>query len=348
MKYILSCLGACFVLVSCSQTQLPTQSTDATSAIVLPKIYAAGSYMKTNQVACYWINTTCYDLTDGTGQSSANAIAAINGKIYIAGYRNGDGISGACLWTNDNQFSYLPNNTGSLSGANARSLFIYNGNTYIAGDYYDKISNVFVACYWVGSSLPVALIGDGTGIHDSHATGIYVDNNDIYVSGYYYDGATNYSCYWKNGGTPITLHSGSTQSFIAVNSGTTYNVNSSGNYWIGDIENDLGSWIMPSAISISSGHVYIAGSFYEGYSLGYTAGFMQDSSQYRMHMYSSVCNSIYIRNEIVYLAGQFAGKASYWVGLPVLDNGTSPTWIGYQNGTYLPEQGSTINSIFVE
>jgi hypothetical protein len=149
--------------------------------------YMAGHWFseeKDSTIACYWVNGDRIDL-DGAG-SMAYSLAFMGADLYVVGSCDGGGMKGSapCLWKNGERT--LMGEAGA-----ATSVFIYDGDVYIAG------SNWSVACYWKNG-----VRVDVNPYAYSIANSIFVTERDILVSGYEYEAAHQelHSAFtWRNG-----------------------------------------------------------------------------------------------------------------------------------------------------
>ena len=145
----------------------------------------------------YWKNGSVNSITNENHFAKANAIAAYGNDIYICGYESTGGLAVAKYWKNGKVFP-LTNSTGGWSAAN--SIFIYNGDVYVAGvvgTSPDISKNVDVATYWKNG---VAVdISDGT--KNAIANSIFVNDAGVYTAGVEAVSAQsgiNIAKYWKN------------------------------------------------------------------------------------------------------------------------------------------------------
>lgn len=170
-----------------------------------------GSYLQ----ACYWRDGVRTNLTDGSSDAVANAIAVTDDHVFIAGRRDlpGSVLNVPTLWVNG-----VPEILSPASGPfdAASGVAAYNGEAHVVGRRRDQGSGNEVAMYWYNST-PQALT-DGTA--DAVATGVDVDASGVYISGET-DGK---AVYWHDG-TLVELTDGthSAAAFdIEVENGTVY------------------------------------------------------------------------------------------------------------------------------
>jgi hypothetical protein len=215
----------CYWVGTNAPVQLPVPASGFAQAI-----YVTGNVILTAGIsgsnACYWNDTTRYDLAGGTGSTSSQAtgISSWGGTIYTAGvWQNASRVYG-CYWVGTNLFT-LPDPTGGGNGSRTYGIFVSNGTPYTAGNY-TTTSGPSVACYWVGYlSPPVGLPSIGT--NSAWAYSITIDSGHIYLAGTAWDGSRYVPCYWVDGvltllPIPASAVGNSSAGSIAVYKGTVY------------------------------------------------------------------------------------------------------------------------------
>jgi len=144
-----------------------------------------------NQRAVYWKNGTQIEITDGSTNAEAVAIALNGNDVYVAGseYNTTTLRFNARLWKNGAEITL--NDGSNWSYANDVAL---NGNdVYVAGN--EIISGTPTAILWKnGIAQPLSVPGSS-----GNATRILFNGNDIYVFGAYSNAGVTNACYWKNG-----------------------------------------------------------------------------------------------------------------------------------------------------
>ena len=176
-------------------------------------VYIAGGEWVTKEISTYpnpvhiysisalfWKNGNAVYLILGPYYNSkadeAYSIFVDGQDVYACGALSGQ------YWKNGNPVSL---------GGTAKSIFVSEGDVYVAGSLpdgepyqtYNGTRYRTVAKYWKNGN-PVNL-SDGT--KDAHATSIAVSGTDVYVSGYEEKTAGGYDYvakYWKNG-SPVIL-----------------------------------------------------------------------------------------------------------------------------------------------
>ncbi len=155
--------SACFWQNGARVNLLGTSGEVTAITVYNDTVYCAGMYDAGNTVACYWVSTSKYDLTDGMAYS----IAVNQGNIYIGGARLG-GLGG--YWVNnDAGFVQLSQGVGQIM-----DLSLAGGNVFAAG-----VDEGPVLAYWVNGTRIVLESGLNRTL-----TGIYVSGGDVYLSGY--------------------------------------------------------------------------------------------------------------------------------------------------------------------
>ncbi len=152
-------------------------------------VYAAGSYQvgsaPSKGIACYWKNGELRSIGDENVHSRATGIALNGNDIYISGVSD----NRAVFWKNGivNQLT----TSNSPTSSSASSVFVKDGDVYIAGNISDFS---WKACYWKNGVITIL----STSI--SVANSVVVNGADIYVTGYDVENnKPNNAALWKNG-----------------------------------------------------------------------------------------------------------------------------------------------------
>ena len=182
-------------------------------------VYAAGNHNIgtgdgfINTRAAYWKGEKEILLSDAEHNSEATSIFVNETDIYIAGCESSQSKTGGYLegyvatyWKNGKAI-YL---TDKKRYNFATSIYVSNGDVYVAGYGSDKETNNETAKYWKnGNEIQLT---DGIGY--SRANSIFVNGNDVYVAGeinpetadpdilkmaFSDTGANKIAVYWKNG-----------------------------------------------------------------------------------------------------------------------------------------------------
>ncbi len=184
-------------------------------------VYAAGVHIEGSgdgfiyPVAAYWTDGKETLLADKKHESLAQAICTDGTDIYIAGYEtwvpeNANYIAGyiATCWKNGKAI-YLSEKTKTNY---ATSVFVANGDVYIAGYERQPDTGHDIAKYWKNEQ--EIRLTDGS--FYGRANAIFVHQNDVYVAGEINSetdimklattetGVNRIAVYWKNG-TMISL-----------------------------------------------------------------------------------------------------------------------------------------------
>lgn len=158
------------------------------------KVYTAGSSGDGSYTnACYWIGQKRHLLgTNNDFNSAVNSILVLStNNILMAGcYSGADGKNIPCFWNNTKRIRI----GGGLYNGQAKSLFMNNGNIYIAGYYFNTVA---IPCYWeIGSNGTNKIDLPCPAGYEARAYSVYVCDNVIYTSGWYQNHSTNTPCYW--------------------------------------------------------------------------------------------------------------------------------------------------------
>jgi hypothetical protein len=281
--------------------------------------------------------------------------------VFGGQYEDGDGNTMPCYWIGDER---VPLAMGTDTYGWALSPTVTVGNTvYAVGKYYNNTSHKYFPCYWAGSTRHDLTVPAGA--TSFVITGIAVSNGDVYTVGYYdyqYDADHNVTipCYWVNTDQPQLLTDPlqigrAYANAITVSNGNVYvggyYLLSDDNpatppyqacYWEGTTLVNLPtpaiatSNMYVTAITVSGGTVYTAGTFY------YADGVMTHKACYWTgdndpvllpspegnqsdHSYAS---SIAVSGGVVYVSGEYVvdgvDRVCYWKDGDLM-NVTSPS-----------------------
>jgi hypothetical protein len=182
-------------------------------------VYAAGNHNIgtgdgfINSRAAYWKGGKEILLSDTEHNSDATSIFVNETDIYVAGCESSQSKTGGYLegyvatyWKNGKAIYMTDKNRYNF----ATSIYVSNGDVYVAGYGSDKETNNETAKYWKnGNEIQLT---DGKGY--SRANSIFVNGNDVYVAGeinpetadpdilklaFSETGANKIAVYWKNG-----------------------------------------------------------------------------------------------------------------------------------------------------
>ena len=145
-------------------------------------------------VAMYWKNNVPVQLTDGSADAYAYAIAVNGNDVYVVGSMNGNAV----YWKNGTPVNLTNGTYGTYSISSiavANAILINGSDVYIAGNSIAANGNT-VATYWK-NGVAVNLTDGST---NSAIMAIAVNNSDVYVAGYISNPVSN-----PGGNTVATL-----------------------------------------------------------------------------------------------------------------------------------------------
>jgi hypothetical protein len=319
-----------------------SDSGDDTSGVYVAGICYSGDITGTfTATACYWKDGVRTDLPHPGNIGVCSGIIVSGGSVYVSGYY-GDitaDTGTGCYWK-DGVRTDLPAPSNASKGS---AITISGGSVYVAGVYYTD-TGVSQACYW-RDGVRTDLTAPS---NDSEATGITISGGSVYISGIYRtDTGGMQACYWRDGvridlNPPPTyeyavselITTSSATSGIAVSGGSVYVSGMHQNfsfgagsstsittacYWRDGVRTDLPA---PSNaegldIAVSSGSVYVAGSYGTGNNR--TACYWRDGVRTDLTNpgNSSFCSAITVSGGSVYVAGAYSMNANsatgcYW------------------------------------
>jgi hypothetical protein len=186
-------------------------------AIVGHDVFMAGctTTQDYEDIATFWKNGVPTIL----GPGRIFSMVVKDNDVYMAGvrgYKNENiTVYAATYWKNNKK---LPLNDTTGGDTQAHSLFLHDGDVYIAG-YTDNNSGQYLPVYWKNGRI-VGLANPKFIIHEEGAESIFVQNDDVYACGE----LDNVPLYWKNG-VAHTLNNTGANSFataIAVEGNNLY------------------------------------------------------------------------------------------------------------------------------
>ena len=300
-------LGLAFVFIACD---INGDSGDDSDTDDSNGVYVAGYITNSDDitVAVYWKDGDLIELTDGTSDAEARAIAVDGDDVYVVGYESDKGV----YWKNGTEIELE-------DGEIAYSIAIDDGDVYIAGNATG--GNRTIAAYWKNDS--IVKLTDGTNY--AYAYSVAVDGDDVYVAGYEYISSDTGAVYWKNG-TEVELEDGEKARSIAVDDGDIY---VAGDEWNEDDERQLTYWINGTvyddlvsgksyalSIVVNEGDLYIAGYRSNAPCL---AEYWKNGTGVQLGTYNSELYSIVIDDGSVFAAGyeadpskSYNNVAKYW------------------------------------
>lgn len=232
-------------------------STGGSGSIHIVGYDQPGSYLQ----ACYWKDGVRTNLSDGSSDAVANAVAVTDDHVYVAGYQDFEGsvLNIPVLWV-DGVVQPLSVASGPFDAATG--VAAYGSDVHVVGRRRHPVSGNDVAVHWYNGG-EQALTDGST---DAVATGVFADASGVYVSGEY-DGK---AVYWHNG-ILVELTDGTysaAASDIEVENGVVYvcggEVDDSGYLgaciWVDGVKSTLTlNGGMASDLHVVDGNVYVVG-----------------------------------------------------------------------------------------
>lgn len=264
-------------------------------------VYVAGTYsdwnlLSLNYTACCWVNGKRTDLAvpEGVGYATANDIAVLETKVYIAGYYFSDDNYGvdsdstvACYWINGERIDMVE------TGSRAYAIAVRNDTVYMTGVYQDGYMSK--SCLWIN--------GERTELDappDDYIsyTRIYLLDDKVCMAGIIYNGDQAQACFWVDGmRTDLSIadiyHFELSVPAIAVSNGKLYTVGKyysnsgkeKGYYSVDETVIPLNvpddtTYVYVNDLAVLDGRVYTVGHYYIG-------GWASDGAGF--HGYHAAC-----------------------------------------------------------
>ncbi|MEM9363191.1 MAG: IPT/TIG domain-containing protein [Bacteroidota bacterium] len=269
------------------------------SISIEPNIYVLGSQSDNNLGTfdvTLWINNKPSVIEDAF---QVGKVFVYNSDIYTTGESiNDNGPDFASVWKNG-----VPTNlTSGLSPAEALSVFVEDGNVYVAGR---ELEDVYVSKVWKNGELLYNLT-DGT--YSSRVHSIFVKNGEVYVAGTEYVENKNVAKVWKNG-VSIQLSENANAYSVLVHEDIIYAVGSKNNIatiWVDGLSTSLingSNWSLASSIFIQGRDIYACGFERIGdveVAIQWKNGIRTDLTDGKSH---ADANAIFVNDSDVYVAG---------------------------------------------
>ncbi|WP_298550474.1 hypothetical protein [uncultured Algibacter sp.] len=291
-------------------------------------VYVTGGTFKNNiSIAKYWENGVTYAISDSTSTATTRSLAETNsifvyeGIIYIAGTEGNGSTSVAKYWTVENgktEEHILTKDV--MKWAMANSIFVSNNVVHVVGYETNAFTYGNKTKYWTinkgGEAVEHNIFDDNIW---QNPTSIFVSNGDVYISVFHEeaDKGIGEAKYLKNG--------------------VSYDIT------------DGTKRAVPNSIFKSNGIVYVAGKEKNGITNTDIAKYwtIENGNPPVEHVLinddnNSDANSIFISNNIIYIAGYESNGtvriAKYWT----IENGEKKEY-SLSKG----ESHANANSIFV-
>ncbi|MCU0848274.1 MAG: hypothetical protein MUD12_10340 [Spirochaetes bacterium] len=148
-----------------------------------------------DEIACYWLNGTRFDIVGGGGVSAnVTSVKTCGNGIYMSLTYMGT----LCYYHNGVLVSY------PITNSYAEDIFVDGKDVYLSG--YRISGPNQLPCYWKNGKLVDLPIPAGSGLI-TEAASIWVDTGNVYACGYYDLAGVSYACIWING-TRIDISDG--------------------------------------------------------------------------------------------------------------------------------------------
>lgn len=258
----LLCLGFAFLTACKKEDDAPAPSGGGGAGATSGSIHIAGydqpgSYLQ----ACYWIDGVRINLSNGSSDAVANALAVTDDHVYVVGFMDFSGsvLNIPVLWV-DGAVQALSTASGPHDAATG--VAVYNGEVHVVGRKKNPVSGDDMAMYWHNGA-EVALTGSTS---DAVALGVFVDASGVYIAGEM-DGK---AVYWHDG-TLVELTDGSSNALatdIAVENGVVHVCGGEENIagilqactWANGTQAALSlNGGLASALHVVDGNVYVVG-----------------------------------------------------------------------------------------
>jgi hypothetical protein len=233
-------------------------------------------------------------------------------KIYVAGYEknpSSDGLDRAKYWVNGTEFLLTNGETASKAYSITTGTSSTTGNqVFVAG--YEYVNDVMKARIW-RDKIPLTV---QTGTVQSAATGVCTLNNDYYACGIQSNNFGTQAVYWKNG----------LQTFLTSENAFAY----------------------ATAICTFNNDIYIAGYIKNG-DLNKAVYWKNNEAPVYLNVnttatYNSTADAIVVKNNKVYVAGNFEATISQTGNIPMF-------WVDGVNDAFdLDYAGAVLTSIAVD
>jgi hypothetical protein len=291
---------------------------DVYAAGVINSVYPGPGYIQ----AVLWKNGQIFFGTDPKSRDDyhASSVFVDGTDVYVAGYhgnttdvRENGGVHRiiqirALLWKNGEP-QYLTDGSQQVF---ANSVFVSEGDVYVAGNVFPESNNDYRAVLWKNGEAQY-LSESG---HHSYASSIFVSGGDVYVVGTEVNGEEGGAVLWKNGNRQYL---GSAQNCSAtslfVSGDDVYVVGNRGWYeailWKnGEPQplSDGSQFAVARSVFVSNGDVYVSG--YNG--LENPPVVWKNGEAQLLGGGNGEANSIFVSNGDVYVTGEIEDDAVIW------------------------------------
>jgi hypothetical protein len=292
-------------------------------------VYVAGAEGN----AKLWKDNTPNNIATRIDSSIANSVFVFGNDVYVAGtegrfakvWKNGVGAN-LSLGLND-AYNYVT------------SIFVQGLDVYVTG-YGVNSGGQTAAKFWKnGVETYLTIFSNDYG----QATSIFASGTDVYVAYNEKIGAQYFARIWKNG-VITTLNSGTFNAYVnsiyvvgsdVYTGGIEYSSGGIAKIWKNGVPNSLGNGEVKSVFVLGN-DVYGAGSGSITGSFSSIAKFWKNSvgTTLTNGTINSICNSIFVQGQDVYIAGKEGNIAKIWKNAQVtnLTNGSS---VGTANSVFV-------------